>query len=200
MKYPNRHTLPKIDDYLERGATLQFANAVKKLIEKTHNNIRVVLTRFPGETIQPRQNASFANRLDVDLYLSLHFFKQTTRKPLLHFFFFCLDPTTDFWPTQTPELAFVKSNEIYKQSIKCSKLWAHTLFETMHKHADSFDATKPLGIPFKPLYGLKAPSIGVEASLDHPEEWQRYIQPITEGINRLIETKRKEGRAHDIFS
>ena len=194
-----QHAGRKIGDYTERGATLQFGNALKKNIEESHSGIRVVLTRFPGETIQPRQNASFANRLDVDLYLSIHFFKQTTRKSLLHLFFFCLHPTTDFWSPQTPNLAFVKSSEIHKQSIKTSKAWAQTLFESMHDHSKSFDTPKPLGIPFKPLYGLKAPSIGIEASLTYPEEWQQYVQAITDGISTLI-TKTKKESSRGIFS
>ena len=194
-----QHAGRKIGDYLERGATLQFSNALKKSIEEAHSGIRVVLTRFPGETIQPRQNASFANRLDVDLYLSLHFFKQTTRKSLLHLFFFCLDATTDFWSDQTPKLAFIKSSKIHKQSIRISKSWAQALFENMQPHSKNFDTSKPLGIPFKPLHGLKAPSIGIEASLTNPEEWQRYIQPITDGIGTIIAQKRKES-SRGIFS
>lgn len=194
-----QHAGRKIGDYTERGATLQFANALKKSIEDSHNGVRVILTRFPGETIQPRQNASFANRLDVDLYLSLHFFKQTTRKSLLHLFHFCLHPTTDFWSPQTPNLAFVKSNEIHKISIKTSQNWAQLLFESMHDHNKNFDTSKPLGIPFKPLYALKAPGIGIEASLTHPEEWQQYIQPITDGISTVIAKTKKEG-SRGIFS
>lgn len=194
-----QHAGRRIEGYLERGATLQFSNALKKNIEETYNNIRVILTRFPGETIQPRQNASFANRLDVDLYLSIHFFKQTTRKPLLHLFFFCLDPTTDFWPDQTSNLAFIQSSKIHKQSITTSKKWAQTFFETMQGYNKSFNTSEPLGIPFKPLYGLKAPSIGIEASLKNPEEWQRYIQPIAESINTILTQTKKESN-RGIFS
>ena len=194
-----QHAGRKIGDYTERGAALQFSNALKENIEKTHSNVRVVLTRFPGETIQPKQNASFANRLDVDLYLSLHFFKQTTHKALLYLFFFCLDPVTDFWPDQTPELAFVKSNKIHKQSLPTSKKWTDTFFETMQNHNKSFEVSKPLGIPFKPLHSLKAPSIGIEASLTSPEKWQQYIQPITQGISTII-AQTKKATSRGIFS
>lgn len=195
-----QHAGRKIGDHLERGPTLEIAHAVKKNIEETHSGVRVILTRFPGETIQPRQNASFANRLDIDLYLSIHFFKQTTPKPVTHLFFFCSDPTTDFWSFKTQELAFVKASEIHKQSIDTSKNWADEFFTILQRYRDRFDTSKPLGIPFKPLYGIKAPSIGIEISLSQPEEWQYHVKPITDSINALITKLKKESRSHGIFS
>src|SRR5579859_5868722 len=53
-----------IDDSYERGITLQLCEDIKKQLEADHpKNTRIVLTRFPGETIDPLQNANFANRL-----------------------------------------------------------------------------------------------------------------------------------------
>lgn len=195
-----QHAGRKIDDYFERGITLQCAEALKKSLESTHSGIRVVLTRFPGETIQPQQNASFANRLNADLYISINFFKQTAQKPLLHLFFFCLEPTTDFWFGLDSELAFIKSNEIHKQAITTSKKWAHLLFEHLQLHNNIFKITQPLGIPFKPLYGLKSPSIGIEASITRPEEWQLYIQPLQNSISTLITDAKKGKVSRGFFS
>lgn len=195
-----QHAGRQIDDYTERGGTLSLANDIKESIENTHTGVRVVLTRFPGETIQPRQNASFANRLDVDLYISLHLFKQKNPQAQMYIFYFCSDPTTDFWFAQTPELAFVRSNEIHKQSIKKSKAWAALFFETVQQYSNTFITSKPLGIPFKPLYGMKSPSIGIEVSLAHSEEWKHYVQPITDGITALILNKKQSKGSRGFFS
>ena len=51
-----------IDDNYERGVTLQLCEDIKKQLEAEQpKNTRIVLTRFPGETIDPLQNANFAN-------------------------------------------------------------------------------------------------------------------------------------------
>ena len=63
-QYPGRI----IDDSFERGITLQCVEELQRAITRQFPHVRVVLTRFPGETCQPLQNAHFANRLDVDLY------------------------------------------------------------------------------------------------------------------------------------
>ena len=68
-----KHTGRQIDDNLERGISLQFTEKLKQTLEKQHPEIHVVLSRFPGETIYHLQNANFANRLEVDFYLSIHF-------------------------------------------------------------------------------------------------------------------------------
>src|SRR3990172_8684717 len=61
----------KLDDSFERGITLQFSETLKQKLESLFPSIRVVLTRLPGETVQLLQNANFANRLDVNFYLSI---------------------------------------------------------------------------------------------------------------------------------
>lgn len=195
-----QHAGRKIGDHLERGPSLRFAESIQDSIKESHSDIRVVLTRFPGETIQPRQNASFANRLDVDLYISIHFFKQTTQKSLFHLFFFCIDPTTDFWSIPNTELVFLKSNEIHKQSITTSKQWTYLLFDALQSYKNIFTLSQPLGIPFKPLYGIKSPSIGIEVSLNHPEDWIRYVQPLQNSISTLIAHAKKEKGYRGIFS
>ena len=52
-----------IDDNFERGITLQFAEKLKEMLQEKFPTIRVVLSRTPGESLQPLQNANFANRL-----------------------------------------------------------------------------------------------------------------------------------------
>jgi len=73
----------RIDDSFERGLTLRCAEQLKQRLEQLFPQIHVVLTRLPGETVQPLQNANFANRLSVDLYLSIHFYHETATKPEL---------------------------------------------------------------------------------------------------------------------
>src|SRR3972149_4092399 len=60
-----------LEDNFERGITLSCANCLKHDLEKKYTNVRVILSRFPGETLESMQNANFANRLQVDFYISI---------------------------------------------------------------------------------------------------------------------------------
>lgn len=85
-QYPGRI----IEDCFERGITLQFVEQLQVIITERFPSVRVVLTRFPGETRQPLQNANFANRLDVDLYISIHCYPESKPKSQLYLYYFSL--------------------------------------------------------------------------------------------------------------
>ena len=63
-----------VDDSFERGLTLQFAEELQRKISKILP-VRVVLSRFAGETLENLQVANFSNRLQVDFFISIHFYK-----------------------------------------------------------------------------------------------------------------------------
>lgn len=66
----------EIQDSFERGITLQCAQELKKQLTDHFANIRVILTRAAGETIQPMHNALFSNRLQAQLYLRIGFYHE----------------------------------------------------------------------------------------------------------------------------
>ncbi len=182
----------------ERGITLQCAEQLKKTLEYTIPNTRIILTRFPGETVQPLQNASFANRLEVDLYLSIHFFAQKKGPHEIYFYHFCKHPVTDYWKKTPTDLCFVEAHFVHIHSIATSKAWAKelvTVFKTDYK--EHFQCTAPLGLPFKPLCGIQAPAIAFEAGLLNAQDWQRYIKPLSQGIETLVKHAKKERKTTD---
>jgi hypothetical protein len=190
-----QHAGRKIHDYFERGLTLQCAEHLKEALEKSAPHLRIILTRFPGETLQPRQNASFANRLEVDLYISIHFFEKKESNPHAFLFYFCTDPITDFWKNPSTELTFIPFHQGHKQAIEQSVEQATTLYNFLHtNYKDYFSCNKPLGIPFKPLCGITAPAIGIECSLNTTQDWAHYVKPFSEGIIKIIEQVKKSGR------
>src|SRR5690606_15053887 len=96
-----KHTGRIIQDTFERGITLQCAEQLKKELKKILPNIHIVLTRIPGETIQPLQNAAFANRLQVDLYLSIYFYFEPEIPAHISLYYY-LSHQTDYWHTYIP--------------------------------------------------------------------------------------------------
>ncbi|MCA9725847.1 MAG: N-acetylmuramoyl-L-alanine amidase, partial [Kurthia sp.] len=82
-----KHTGRMLNDTFERSITLQCTEQLKKVIETELPHVRVILTRFPGESLETLQNANFANRLHVDLYVSIHCYKETETKPQMHLYY-----------------------------------------------------------------------------------------------------------------
>ncbi len=181
-----KHTGRKLDDSFERGVTLQFAERLKKELESHYGKaIRVVLTRFPGETLQPLQNANFANRLEVNLYLNIHFFQDKRTKPQLFLYRFShgnefVTKIFDlhFYPYDTVHMIYKEVTERYATIIKKS------LAQKPYNH--QFELLGLFALPFKPLIGIKAPALALEASLQHKDDWLQFVEPISHSLHAII--------------
>lgn len=174
-----------IDDAFERSLTLKFAEAVEKEIEKQNKDVQVILNRAPGETLEPLQNANFANRLDIDFYASIHFYQETEARPKV----FIFNYVTDIFHTPiTTKLAFVPFDEAFRinltKSDQLAKVFESSLKQEKYKHDFDFKGFKK--IPFRPLVGVKAPNLAFEASLKTSGDWKNYIPAFVEGINNII--------------
>jgi len=181
-----KHTGRVIEDTFERGITLQCAELLKKEINQAFPDIRVVLTRVPGETIQPLQNASFANRLQADLYLSIYFYPETDIPSHISIFHY-LTNTTDLWHQCIP-LSFYHINQAHLININnTSHIGSIFLKHLQDKSLNPFFITQGLfAIPFKPLLGIKAPALTIEAGLYKKNDWKYLIKPFLASIKEVL--------------
>lgn len=180
-KQPGR----QIEDNLERGISLKCAQELKKQIEQKYDDVRVILTRFPGETIQPLQNAQFSNRLNVDFYLSIHFYPEKETKPSFFVYYFSL---ADDFITKVPDLFFCPYDQAHRINMTKTQTYAQNIANSL-KHDDFknlFSLIGPRGIPFKPLIGIKSPAVAVEIGLHHKDDWKRYIQPLLNSLDSIF--------------
>lgn len=182
-----KHTGRLIQDTLERGISLQCAEQLKTKLTQTFSNIRVVLTRVPGETIQPLQNASFANRLGVDLYLSLYFYHEPENPAHITLYYYIENPVIDTWH-QAKKLSFYQVNQAHLINLKTTKAWGNKFLEILNdtSYAKFFKPRGLFGIPFTPLIGIKAPAIAVEVGLKNKQDWQQIINPLILAIETII--------------
>jgi len=181
-----QNTGRQIDDYLERGITLQFAEKLKEKLEHDLNGISVVLTRRSGETIQPLENANFANRFDVDFYVSIHFYKEKEVKPKLYLYTFSYN---DDFITKKPDLHFYPYDKAHLINKDKTKQLANVvknafLCDTYNK---LFDVVGLFRLPFKPLIGVKAPAIGIELGLRQKDDWKRYVDIFASVVSQVID-------------
>lgn len=179
-----------IGDSFERGITLQYAEQLKKIVEAQCSNVTIIVNRFPGDVISPLQNASFANRLQVDLFISIHFYQTTEIKPHLHLYqfsynddFITLPSVLSFYPYDQAHLFNKEKTALYISTIKqvCEKNEYQKLFTT----------NPIIKIPFKPLIGVIAPAIGIEIGLKNSLDWQQYIGPLAQSIFVIVEDQKK---------
>jgi hypothetical protein len=187
------HALREIDDVYERGLTLKCAEALQKKLEKEHADIRVILTRFPGESLEPLQNANFANRLSVDCYITIHFYKETEAKPHLFLYHYLNNALTDGWKQQSDEFVFIPYDQAHRKNLSIAKTWGNLMvqvFENM-PYVQQFDCKGLLGIPHKSLVGIIAPAFCIEASLKTKDDWVVYVQPLAHALSTIIEDIRK---------
>lgn len=172
----------KIDDSLERGIALQCAEALKTALEQRYG-IRVVLTRFPGETVEPLQNANFANRLKVDLYISLHFYQEQLPRP--QFFIYRCTQGNEFI-TKTHELCWHPYDQAHQINGKITKQWAQLLRTGLEHNKNLFDFRGVCGLPCKPLLGITAPAFLFEIGIQKEADWRILLEPIVASLQPVI--------------
>ncbi len=185
-----RHAGRLIEDSFERGLTLEFAEQLKRELEDHHRFLRVILTRFPGETLEPLQNAAFANRLNVDLYLSVHFYYQQQGISPIYIYQLLYNPVTDFWQKLSDSITFYSFDKAYLFNIKTSRSLGTAFCKSLNEQASTncYSCKSFLGMPFKPLVGIRAPALGIEIGLKNKEDWLRFVQPIAQALFAITQS------------
>lgn len=174
-----QHPGRQLDYAYERGITLQCAERLKSVLEEQFSNLRVIITRQPGETLQPLQNANFANRLDVNLFVTLHFYQEAATKPRLYLYHFSYG---DEAVTKMQDLAFYPYDQAYLFNAQATHTMITNIQQRLAAYKKQFDCKGPYKLPLKPLIGIKAPAIVIEAGLKHKDDWVGLIEPLMMGI------------------
>ncbi len=191
----SHHVGRTIDDCFERGLTLQCAEELKKQLELNYPGLRVILTRNAAQTVRPLQHANFANRMNIDLYLSIHFYHELSPKPNLYVYYFSYG--NDLC-SKTLDVSFYPYEQAYIFCKDKTSLWANRIKKELSQQAYTalFDAQGPYALPFKPLIGIKAPAIAIEASLKQADDWHLYIKPIIASLDSIVtDYQQKESTA-----
>lgn len=180
-----QHTGRKVDDSFERGVTLQCAEGLKKAIEEKYPWVRAVLTRFPGETVQPLQNAIFANRLAVDIYLSIHCYQETSAMPMVYMYY--LSFGEDYIIKPSP-CAFYHYDQAHMLHQSKTKQWARAMADVLENstYRRMVQCKGPFGLPCAPLIGITAPAIALDCGIKNKNDWQSLIEPLMASLEPLL--------------
>ncbi len=182
-----KHTGRTIGNTFERGITFQYTEHLKQYLENNYENIKVYLSRFPGEMVYPLQNANYANRLDVDLYININFYQETYTIPKLFLYRFSYH---DDFVTPPKKLSFLKYDQAHIVHNTLTQKWSEQIKQLlMNNKNKKFTVHGVYALPFKPLIGVIAPAFGIEIGLKTTDNWKAYIAPLAQAITALIESK-----------
>jgi N-acetylmuramoyl-L-alanine amidase len=180
-----------INDSFERSITLQCAEAIKEHLQELLPTVRVILTRLPGETIEHLQNAAFANRLNVDLYVSVHCYPEKEDTPFLSIYYYSRELFNKLWPKPEACSSFLAYHQAYRPMVAASYLLAHELKSSLERYLKSAPGCPslvrgPLGIPFKPLVGVQAPAVACEIAFSGANSGSVFARACAEALRDLI--------------
>lgn len=172
-----------LNDSFERGITLQFAKELKNKLE-LNRNIKVVITRAPGEILEPLQNANFSNRLNTSLYLSVHFYKENEPISQLFLYNYISDPA---YIQSSLRLYFYNFDDAYLVNISKTLKYGNKIKNTFQdiNYKNAFNFKGFLSIPFKPLIGVMSPALAIEIGLKDSKDWVSFVDPIAKAIEEL---------------
>lgn len=180
-----KYTGREIEDTFERSLTLQCAQKLKEKIEETFSHAQVVITRNAGETLQALQNASYANRMNVDVYLCLSFYHQENIPGHLSVFYY-LENNLDLQHKYN-SFYFYHVSQAYLANITSSSHTAKKLASVFKQKNINphFLCLGSFGIPCMPLFGIQAPALYIEAGLHRKDDWKYLIEPIIEALKEI---------------
>jgi N-acetylmuramoyl-L-alanine amidase len=178
-----------IGDSYERSLTFQCMDAVKDYLESRFKSVRVLLTRLPGETLEPLQNVAFANRLKADLYVTVAMYPAKNKLYEVSLFYNTSQPGIAACSAER-QLALKPYNEgtdQFQYASFCSAAVFERFITETYKH-DQLKVFKPLGVPCKSLSGVMAPAVAFELGVRTKDEVSLSAEYIGHAIENLLKT------------
>jgi N-acetylmuramoyl-L-alanine amidase len=173
----------KLHDSFERGITLQIAEQIKETLEHRFSNLKVLISRSPGDAPTELQHASFANRLNVDFYLHISCYEEQDTKSGIYVYQFSYG--TNFI-TKIFDYALIPYDQAHIANSAKSSDWAISTKNSL-EHQNWWRTKGPFKIPFKPLIGIHAPAIALEIGIMSNTAPLEYGQKIAISLIPSIE-------------
>lgn len=176
-----------IGDVFERAVTMHYVQALQKSLSTVDQSITVVLSRKPGETIPPLQNAHFANCLGVSLFVTFHFYQELDI--ISHIFVYTYKDGHSFMQL-SDECALYPASYAYLYNQKKTYRYAESIVSSLQKHSANYSycVHNPISAPMASLVGIIPPALMIEIGLKKNEDWVDYIQPMTHALMELCTT------------
>lgn len=182
-----QYTGRTIDDTFERGVSLQTAQELKHVLEDLYPEISCVLTRIPGETVEPLQNATFANRLPANLFVHIGVASHTKPLPIIATYIMSGNRSILAQSGANASLSFEPYTQAHEAISAVSYAQAQEFVRSLKSQGSEVPATivAPRAFPFHPLVGMHVPALGIEITVKSKDELKSLILPIARALGKL---------------
>ncbi len=154
----NLHTGRTLGECFENSFCLELSQQIKQLLEQKRSDIKCVINRAPGQSLAPLANQNYANKLNVDLYVSINAFYVREKEMSIALYQFSYQ---DPFILKENSLSFYPYDKLYLLNESVTKEWGQTIKKQLAAATD-LKIKGPYSMPFKPLIGIKAPALAFE--------------------------------------
>lgn len=183
-----QHTGRVVGDSFERAITYSIAQAVKIEIESLYKDIKVLISRHPGQAITQNAIASYANRAALDLFIHISAYHQEdATKPYLTLYRFTYG--FDFI-SKYGDIEFIPCTQGYLKACSSTKSYTNLVWQLLNTSSQqSFQLRGPYALPYKPLLGITAPALAFEIGIADPRALQPAVQALVSSINAIFKER-----------
>lgn len=168
----------------ENAVSFSLAHQIKQLLDASYLRAKIVLNRIPTEIIAPFQNAQFANKLNADLYISIHCYQQNNAQPTITFYQYSYrEPTV----IKKESLGFHAYDHIYLYNEPQTNQWTQELKKIVVEQ-NQMEVRGVYKLPFKPLLGIQASAIGLEIGINQDTQLDQIVHLIGNALQQFIIT------------
>lgn len=166
----------------ENSVSYTLARQIKEQLDALYFRTKIMLNRTPTEILAPFQNAQFANKLNADLYLSIHCYQQNHGQPTITLYQYSYrEPSV----VKKDSLGFYAYDQIYLCNESQTNNWAQELKKLLTEQ-NLIDARGPYKLPFKPLMGINASALSIEIGVTADTNLEHIMQILSHAIQQFI--------------
>jgi hypothetical protein len=178
----------KLSSNHESAIAFKLCEQLAKTLENRYN-MKVILTRIPGDELTHLQTASLANRANIDLFLDVNIYKEEREKPRLYLYNLVRNPITDLAKHSLPPVSFIPTNMLHINHIHKTKSFGERIKMVLmqQEYQKIFDFYGTYGIPIRSLEGINAPALFFDLGLNEEEKLTYFIEPLVASLKFLLE-------------
>jgi N-acetylmuramoyl-L-alanine amidase len=177
-----------IHNSFESALCFSVAQKIRSCLLAYQPTAKIILNRTIGQTVAPLQNANLANKLNVDLYISISAYQEIEAKPRITLYQFSYKNSQII---KKESLAFFTFDTIYNLNFETTTAWIQLLHHGLLANS-LFDISGPYQLPFKPLIGIQSPAIAIELGIPKDFDLDLFINPLVHHILPLLDTRGKQ--------
>lgn len=175
------HTGRTIENNFENSINFSIAQSLKNYLSAANSQSKVLLNRTPTEILAPLQNAQFANKLGIDLYLHICSVKTAPKSSITLYQFSSHEKSI----IKKGSLGFYTYDQLHLMHENQSTEYANILKKNLldQKQIDILGVYK---MPFKPLMGINAPALAIEIGITSIEDLPALIAQLNHALQQFL--------------